>query len=225
MSRYVIPDIHGCARTLDALLNALGLTSDDEVFFLGDYIDRGPDSRDVMDTVMSLPQARPIRGNHDELMLRTYDLPQGDPMRKYWAGRCGGWATINSFAQCCMDRYLGWIADQPLYRTTEGYFLVHGGIDHNDPWNSSEEHLLWDRTCVVGPGTLDGATLIHGHTTMTLQEIRMSCNPLYRKHYKIGLDNGCVFAGMGDHRYGSLVALHLDEMRLLAVPNKDIRKL
>ncbi|MEO9595099.1 metallophosphoesterase family protein, partial [Rhodopirellula bahusiensis] len=73
MARHVIGDIHGCAKALRSMIQELAPTADDELIFLGDYIDRGPDSRDVVEqliTLQSTCKVVPLRGNH-EWMLQS----------------------------------------------------------------------------------------------------------------------------------------------------------
>lgn len=65
MSTYVIGDVQGCFRELDALLTKLGAGSEDNLWFVGDLVNRGPRNREVMDLVMSLPNTNCVLGNHD----------------------------------------------------------------------------------------------------------------------------------------------------------------
>ncbi len=69
MRKLAIGDIHGCNKTFKALLDQINLSKDDELTLLGDYIDRGPDSKGVIDTIINLQssgyQVRALRGNHD----------------------------------------------------------------------------------------------------------------------------------------------------------------
>ena len=68
--RYVIPDVHGCNKTLKKLLKKLNLQKDDKLIFLGDYIDRGPDSYGVLQTVCNLPcETILLKGNHEDMAL------------------------------------------------------------------------------------------------------------------------------------------------------------
>jgi len=73
--RYAITDIHGGNLTFQALLRKINLRHSDQLFLLGDYVDRGPDSMGVLETICNLIDAgydvRPLRGNHDEMLLRT----------------------------------------------------------------------------------------------------------------------------------------------------------
>jgi len=79
MSRRIIAigDVHGCSRSLTTLLEAVDPQADDVLVPLGDYIDRGPDSRGVLDQLIALGQrgqVRPLLGNHEEILLSVVDI-------------------------------------------------------------------------------------------------------------------------------------------------------
>ena len=72
MRVLAIGDIHGCSGALDALLSAVAVQPDDTLVTLGDYVDRGPDSRGVLDRLIALCRSRyvvALRGNHDQMMV------------------------------------------------------------------------------------------------------------------------------------------------------------
>ena len=76
--RWVIPDIHGCAKTVASLVNDLIKPRRfDELFFLGDYVDRGPDSKGVIDFIRELQKTKynvtALKGNHEDFMVDLYD--------------------------------------------------------------------------------------------------------------------------------------------------------
>ena len=76
--QWVIPDIHGCSKTLKALIGEqIRPTRNDWFYFLGDYIDRGPDARGVIDFIIQLEadgfNVRRLRGNHEDFLLKVYD--------------------------------------------------------------------------------------------------------------------------------------------------------
>ena len=94
---FAVGDIHGCRTALEALLGVLDLQNDDTLILLGDYIDRGPDSAGVLETLISLQekcQLVPILGNHDELLLQIID---GATWQEgYWLSY-GGVQTLKSY--------------------------------------------------------------------------------------------------------------------------------
>src|SRR4051812_16573164 len=136
-SLFAIGDVHGCAEELRALIQKLPLRRDSLVVFLGDYIDRGPDSRGVVDTILELQQYCRVvclLGNH-ELMLREF-LDGSDPRRVARFIYNGGSATLASYAdhdgvfvmpQDHRDFY-----DALLYHYVVGeHCFVHAGLPTN----------------------------------------------------------------------------------------------
>ncbi len=96
MRRYVIGDIHGCAKALRTLIETIQPNEEDEVIFLGDYIDRGPNSRDVVQQILELQQrckVIPLRGNHEIMLL---GVVLGGLDETVWLEN-GGISTVSSY--------------------------------------------------------------------------------------------------------------------------------
>src|ERR1051326_4223463 len=96
MRLLVIGDTHGCTTAFDRLIEAVHLKKDDQLITLGDYIDRGPDSRGMIDRLITLherAQLIPLRGNHDFMMLEARN---GFLQKDEWV-RCGGDTTLQSY--------------------------------------------------------------------------------------------------------------------------------
>src|SRR5690349_21020660 len=99
-----IGDVHGCAHALDALLEAIAPGPEDCLVFLGDLVDQGRDSREVLDRILEIRarcQVILIEGNHEQMMLAARE---SEPALRYWEV-CGGVATLNSY------RYGGKLSD------------------------------------------------------------------------------------------------------------------
>ena len=106
--RWIIPDIHGCAMTLKVLLeNILKVTKHDELYFLGDYIDRGPDGKGVIDYLMLLQKeeynVHCLKGNHEDMCVKAFTVDQKKKLfggkyqeQKDWEA-VGAKATLDSF--------------------------------------------------------------------------------------------------------------------------------
>src|SRR5438270_3455841 len=97
MRLLAIGDIHGCVRALDAILEMVRPESGDLLVFLGDYVDRGPNSRGVLDRLIALrDRCRCVflRGNHDQMML---DARDNYSAQEEWL-HCGGRATLDSYS-------------------------------------------------------------------------------------------------------------------------------
>lgn len=211
--RYVIGDVHGCARTLRLLVEeTLGLAREDELYLLGDLIDRGPATREVLDFLVGLREGgyrvASVRGNHEEMLLASCQ----DRNQFYLWMLNGGHATLESFGveDACEipERYRTLLDELPTYLLLPGFALVHAGLDCQgpDPF-ADRQTLLWSRSCTVDPARTGGRRVVSGHTPRTRREIEASLEEDW-----IMLDNGCVYRGVTG--LGSLAALALDTLQL-----------
>ena len=213
--RYAIADIHGCCRTFHALLDKIRIRETDTLYLLGDYIDRGPDSKGVLDTVMNLPcGVVALKGNHEDLWLHTAEV-EGDPNRffhyNHWM-EDGIKARLESFGQTDPRPYLEFLATLPLYHELDDFLFVHAEFDLSLPepfGKMGEESMLWGR----GKDYTGEKTVICGHTPMTLPKIKASLST-----NRINIDNGCCFRL---ERYGHLLAYGLDDGRLYIQENLE----
>lgn len=222
----VIGDIHGCSKTLSCLLAAIRLEPTDTLYLLGDYIDRGPDSRGVIDIILMLQNEgfdiRPIRGNHEEMMLLAIRSGIFEDLLDWLEN--GGDATLKSYDvdhPKDIDReHLRFLEELPYYRTTRQYLFVHAGLDFSLDHPLSEAGrtaMLWTRDSKVNSKMIGGRTLVTGHSTRTLNEIR---NSLTTDH--ILTDNGCCLGSEFNSKgKGNLVAINLDTGELTVQPNID----
>lgn len=185
---FVVADVHGHLTALKALLAELSLTDQDQITFLGDLVDHGPDSRGVLDCVMSLgAQARTIMGNHEALLLASMNDAE---VERHWLGY-GGDKTLSSFGVECAARipqsYKDWLSSLPLWIEADDYVFVHAGVDPKlDMIDQSEETLLWQHQS--NPQPLDnGKTVVSGHTPRL--------RPLFLPHC-FSLDTGIASGGL-----------------------------
>ncbi len=232
MARYAIGDIHGCLKTFTILLKEkLKLSKSDSLYLLGDYIDRGPDPKGVLDYIIGLQREgyliRTIRGNHEEMLLNS-----GEHHSTYatWMYN-GAETTLESFgiknhddlgADCVTlipEKYFRFCKSCSYFLNLEpDYIFVHGGININakEPFRDTD-FMIWTREVRYDHKIMQGKTLVHGHTPISLEKIYYSIkNPDIKV---INLDGGCVYS-----RYrslGNLVALDLDKMELHTVRNID----
>ena len=218
--RFAIGDVHGCCRTLHTMIeDVIQLEQADTLYLLGDYIDRGPNSKGVLDYLMHLARKgydiRPLMGNHERMMLKARNSFEAD---NRWRMN-GGCTTLHDFgvkkASEIPDTYFDFLEALPLIHVLDDYVLVHSGLHFGvpDPIKDTPEFfLLWDRDYKVLPEKLAGRTLITGHTVHPLFEIRASLDTPH-----ILLDNGCYDKGHICH--GNLVALNLDTRELLVQEN------
>ena len=233
MARWIIPDIHGCAKTLKVLLeNMLRVTKDDELFFLGDYIDRGPTSKDVIDYLMNLQEngwnIHCLKGNHEDYCVKAWEADQKwhlfkPGIQKSWEN-VGAKETLKSFGvkrpREIPQKYIDWMRNLDYYFELEKYILVHAGLNFRikNPFEDKQS-MIWVRDFKVDFEKTNGRRIIHGHLPEDYSFIDFVIkNP--KSHDFIALDNG-VFntkkTGMGN-----LMAFNPDTNDLFAQSNMDM---
>ena len=219
---FAIGDIHGCARELEVLLAGLPLAAGDTVACVGDYIDRGPASRQVIDLLLALRQRAGIRtvflkGNHEDMCL-SYVEQQG-----LWGEGWhlnGGVATLRSYgidarldgrevATRLPATHLEFLRSLVPYLLTDRYLLVHAGIRPGRALvDQDPEDLFWIREeFILTPHSLP-QTIVFGHTPQR--------DVLVDVPSKIGIDTGCVYGG-------ALTALELRDQILYQVRLRGVR--
>jgi len=185
---FAFGDIHGCLKELQALMKRVPCEPEDLLVFLGDYIDRGPDSRGVIDYLIDLgtqfPSSVFLKGNHEAMFL------------DYLAGRDrinflfnGGGKTLQNYMEGDSLRVPRTHMDffnrlEPFFET-KNFIFVHAGLRHGNPLDQQrEEDLLWIREEFIETDYDWGKTVVFGHTPQP--EPRLTPN-------KIGLDTGAVY--------------------------------
>ncbi len=213
---YVIGDIHG---RLDLLKQLIAIIVANEnvapslrpvLIFLGDYIDRGPDSRGVIDYLIhDLPpgfQRLYLRGNHEDMMLRTLEAPPG-PFQ-LWAAN-GGLAALESYrveighseslpssamqmAIAKLEKSLPvshrkFLTGLRIWAKVGDFFFVHAGVRPGIPLRQQAEHdCLYIRDEFLRHEGNFEKVIVHGHTPVREPEIWPN---------RIGIDTGAVFTG------------------------------
>lgn len=192
-----IGDIHGCNRKLQRLLAQIDLDPDaDRLVFIGDYIDRGPDIRGVIETIIALKETCPnvvcLRGNHEDMFI-NYFL-EGRDEELFFAN--DGGTTLSSYGLTLADArsgrgfpedHLRFLASLPLSYETEAYFFVHAGLRPGISLaGQSPEDFLWIRHEFIDSEYNFCKTVVFGHTPIY--------RPLFEKN-KIGIDTGAVYGG------------------------------
>jgi len=181
-------DIHGCLAELNQLLESVAPAADDQLVFLGDYIDRGPDSAGVIDRLLELRRQQPdavfLRGNHEQMLLDFLD--NGSPGH-FLAN--GGAETIASYRQG--DRWppppdhLDFFRNLRTLYETENFIFVHAGLRPGIALEEQDDQdLLWIRWEFLESDADWGKPVVFGHTPRQ--------TPLLGRN-RIGLDTGCVY--------------------------------
>ena len=174
MRLLAIGDIHGCSRALDALLAAVELQRGDTLVTLGDYVDKGPDSKGVLERLIALAAREdvtlvPVLGNHDQMMLEAH---RG--RAAYWLAGYGP-QTLASYG-LGPDEVIGLPAEHVVflercvdYHETEEHLFVHANAAPDLPLAETPVYpLRWEKLCAERSRPhQSGKTLICGHTTQT----------------------------------------------------------
>ncbi|MFC4357407.1 metallophosphoesterase family protein [Halobium salinum] len=188
---YVVGDVHGCLRELEALLDDLDPGADDLVVFVGDLVRKGPDNHGVVDLVRSADNMLSVRGNNEEKILRGNkdpdDLTEADKE---------------------------WLASLPVAISWEGTLVTHAGVDPRKPLDEHTVDDLQNVRSMVPDASYqppfwfdryDGPDRVFfGHTVLE--------EPVVRE-YAVGLDTGCVYGGeltAYDWRRDELVTVDTD---------------
>lgn len=208
---YAVGDIHGEREMLEELIAKLPLQADDQLVFMGDYVDRGPDARGVVDVLLGLSQRYSctfLCGNHESMFLDFL----GWRSAAYFAGDAflanGGDRTLASYGYFDRDdpdpdtfslpsAHESFYRNLELYHQSGDYLFVHAGVGrrllgekdlHFAMRRARPEDLLWDRASIDLPHEL-GVTVVYGHTPNVDFGVRW--NP----PYSIGIDTGAVYGG------------------------------
>jgi serine/threonine protein phosphatase 1 len=204
---YAIGDIHGCLDKLEELMDEIRPNAEnDTLVFLGDYIDRGPDSRGVVDFTLELRETYRmvcLRGNHEEMFL---DYVLRHENRDLYLSN-GGRYTLRSYGlgtdqpvseEDFPEEHMQFFKSLLYYYETENYIFVHAGLRPGQPLDRQHlKDLVWIREEFIFGPCESGKTVIFGHT------------PFHRPFIdacKIGIDTGAVF-------HGTLTCLELPERK------------
>ncbi len=162
-----IGDTHGCIVALKTLEKAIGFKASDTIIALGDYVDRGPDSKGVIDWMIAAQKKYnliTLLGNHEEMMLEARACPEA---YYFWIMN-GGDQTLDSFLEFSIDRiqkpYWDFIENCKLYHETDTHIFVHAGLEPLLPPEDQEADVLcWLRFRDLKPH-VSKKTVICGHT-------------------------------------------------------------
>jgi serine/threonine protein phosphatase 1 len=195
---FAIGDVHGCFDKLEALIAACDLLSEGEnasFVFVGDYVDRGPDARKVIEFLIENQLREPdrficLRGNHEAMLIAAADEDRSDrDLMDWWAN--GGEQTLDSYGVndpgALPADHLAWMKALPLTFSDSKRLYVHAGIRPGvSVADQSEKDLLWIREPFLSCDDDHGALVVHGHTPTKsgLPDLRPN---------RLNLDTGACF--------------------------------
>ncbi len=196
---FAIGDIHGCPDELEAMLQAIAPGAGDTVVFVGDYVDRGPSARAVIDLALALEKTHAevvfLKGNHEDMMLSFLGLP-GNYGESFLFN--GGVATLESYGlkeddlaearERIPEPHLDFFKSLAVSYLRPPYLFVHAGIlPTRQLEDQQSEDMLWIRQeFILHPHQID-ATVVFGHTPMRGVMVDLP--------YKLGIDTGLVYGG------------------------------
>jgi serine/threonine protein phosphatase 1 len=197
---FAIGDIHGCFDKLKSLIAACELVRagrDARFVCIGDYVDRGPDTRRVMDFLIHKQSHEKdrficLRGNHEEMLSRAADTDRSDSdLMTWWAN--GGEQTLDSYGvndpSAIPDDHLALIQALPMTFSDEKRLYVHAGIRPGvSVAAQSEMDLLWIREPFLSSDVSHGAFVVHGHTPTKSRLPDLRAN-------RLNIDTGACFGG------------------------------
>lgn len=220
MRKFVISDIHGCSLTFEALLDKIELTKNDELIVLGDYINRGKRSKEVIDKIMDLSKNGYnlicLRGNHEDMIFDAIELEE-------WPH--GEEETLRSFGITHLknlnSKYMNWFKNLLPYYKTENFIFVHAGLNfkYKNPFQDIQS-MRWiiDWYKDIDYSWLKNRYIIHGHKIIEKNEIeKMLLNIETTKI--LNIDNGCFIKN--EENFGNLICLNLTKMELITQKNLD----
>jgi serine/threonine protein phosphatase 1 len=194
---YAIGDIHGCLDKLRSLMLRCEMHAEGRPMsfvFVGDYIDRGPQSCGVIDCLIDLKAEHgenvvTLMGNHEAMALAAFD---GSGPVRLWLAQ-GGLATLESYrvaeASELPRAHVDWLRALPLSYDDGRRFFVHAGVNPGAPLDAQDDFdLLWIREPFLSHGGDYGRLIVHGHTPLAdgVPDLRGN---------RLNLDTGAVFGG------------------------------
>ncbi len=220
MKTYAISDIHGCYKTLLTLLDKIALTKEDKVYFLGDYIDRGIQSKEIVDFLIDLKKQGydivTLKGNHEDMLDDSVFLDD-------WFA--GAEETLKSFQinhlKELNTEYLHWFYSLKPYAIIDKFIFVHAGLDFSNPDPLHNKRAMrwiknWYKT--IDYKWLGNRIIIHGHQPTSKTEIQSNLKNIHKRQV-IGIDNDCV--SKGKVGFGNLCCLEVNSMKLTFQENQD----
>ncbi|RTK96333.1 MAG: serine/threonine protein phosphatase [Neisseriaceae bacterium] len=186
-------DIHGHLGCLQKILDSVVPQKDDILVFLGDYIDRGPDSKGVIDKLIDLSKEFnivTIAGNHEEMMLGAIKGTNSD--LKFWC-KFGGKEALDSYKTTDVNKipfeHIDFIENCLDYAESDDFIFVHAKCDPKIPLESNDPYVLrWENLKINDPPHISGKKIVCGHSCQ---------NTILNLDHLICIDTGCGVAKTG----------------------------
>ena len=191
-----IGDIHGCFSSLKKLIeDKINIQDKDRIVFLGDYIDRGPKSKEALDYIIDLEDKGfdivTLMGNHEKMMIDAFKESRNIPV---WLLN-GGKETLISLglesADNLSDKYWNFLNGLEYYYTYEDFVFVHAGFNDKtaNPFMDTYQ-MIWARNNQYNNPVFNGKKIIHGHTPIAFE----TCKSTVEQNKSVlNIDTGCFY--------------------------------
>ena len=209
--RLAISDIHGCSRTFKKLLSKVKLTKKDQLFLLGDLVNKGPNSDKVLNRVLKLRnqgyQIFITLGNHEQIILNSNLKSEGQRKRTL-----NGMNSLNLLkGKMVRKEYLRLFKSSYHFIETDQHYLVHAGFNSSKNPFEEKKSMLNTRDFKYKSELFHEKQILIGHTPTELNEIKEGVK---KEKRVICIDNGCV--NRTEKNQGGLVCLNLDTKKIIS---------
>ncbi len=215
---FAITDIHGCFKPFyELVVNTIKLKKSDQLILLGDYIDRGDQSKEVIDFIIDLHKEgfniTPLTGNHEMMLCEAY---YDQDLLPLWLMNNGNSTLLSFGIQDIREidiHYLDFFTTLEYYKNLGNFVFVHAGFDDlaTNPF-LDKQSMVWECRLSYQNPMLSGKTIIHGHRPKTVSYVKRLIS---EKSNVIPIDTGCVYGK--ENGYGVLSALEVNSMALFSV--------
>jgi serine/threonine protein phosphatase 1 len=213
-----ISDIHGCYETFVSLLNKIGFNKSDKLVIIGDLIDKGTGSKQLIDEIIKLQEdgfhILVTMGNHEDLMLESINSQH---KKDTWRFK-GGAETLKSFNVSAYDelenKYKIFFESLPLFVGVGKYIFIHGGVDTTNENPFHKKAALWSRTWrkTLNREWLGDRYIIAGHTPQP-EHLIASQFSIFEEDRTLIIDGGCSGFNLRPE-LGKLCAVDLTNKKL-----------
>lgn len=212
--RLIVGDIHGCKRTFVKLLKKIDFSAEDELYILGDLINRGKNSSGVLNHIIMLKESgyniTTLRGNHEQMLL---NIIENEPEKIHSFLRSQKSEDLLGSNGYVKTKYINLLKESPYYVELDNFILVHAALDlSSDNIFENKEFMLFSRYQRGSTAKLNGKQLIHGHVATNIKIIK---NSIAEKFPIISVDNGCIYT-TERKGLGKLICLNPDTMEIFS---------
>lgn len=219
---YVISDIHGMYKIFKKMLRIIKLKPEDNLYILGDIIDRGKDSILLVEYLWKHRNSNMflLCGNHEDYLItfaETVKDIEGNSTKAYADAYSAQYPTYlqmrKKHTREELDKRISWLKARPFYHTVcingKNYLLAHAGAEDLSIMPPNKEVYLWSREDFYNGKGVDGYITVFGHTPVCIIDSKMKEMHIWHSidGNKIGIDCGCSFP----HRGGRLACLRLED--------------